>query len=338
MEEEAFRVNVGREPHTVKSRIPWNHKVSAWKTMKTKTSVRTEIPIAGTNCPKPAATRLRTAWSFSLLLVTLSLPATMPAQFSPPSFAVFGGTIESDMNVSTDGALVFAYDWNNVSQTINGVTFTAPGSGVTLVGFSHQSSGFAALAGVNGNLSPACQSVLDGATYGDTGAVCTVTLNNLSAGCFYEVEFWVNDSTAGGFGRSETFTLIVGVGFESLASWFSSADVVGSCGDYGASIFQAVAPTQDITVNGSVLAQINAMQLRSWAPVFTNFGLSGGGSLPLTFIGTIGQSYSLLTTSNLSLPNTNWTTLTSGTFGSAPVKYTVSGLGDGPHFYIIQSP
>jgi hypothetical protein len=306
--------------------------------MKTKTSTRRETAIVRTTSPKPIATRLRIAWGSSLLLLTLVLPATMPAQFSPLRLEGVGGAnIVSDMDVSTKGGLVFAYDWNNVSETVNGVSFTAPGSGVTLFGFSHQSSGFVVPAGVAGSLSPAYQSVLDGATYGDTGAVCTVTLNNLNAGCTYEVEFWINDSTAAGFDRSETFSLTAD-GYYSCGVLFNHGDVVGSCGDHCWIVFVAVAPTQDISVNGNVVAQINAMQLRSWAPVFTSFALSSGGSLLLTFIGTIGQTYSLLTTSNPLLPMADWTTLTSGTFGSAPVNYTVPGPGDGPHFYILQSP
>jgi hypothetical protein len=271
----------------------------------------------------------------------LVLPATMPAQISPPSIGGFGMDIGNDLDVSwdasTDSGLVFAYDWNNVSGVVNGVTFTAPGSGVTLSGFSHRSGGFVVPVGLAGSLSPAYQSVLDGAIYGDTGAVCTVTLNNLSAGCWHEVEFWVNDSTAAGFDRTETFTFTAD-GYFSGGVILNHGDVVGGCGDHCGFVFVAVAPTQDITVSGNVVAQINAMELRTWAPRFTNFGLSSGGSLPLTFFGVVGQSYSLLTASSLSLPKTNWTTLTSGTFGTTPVTYRVTGLADGPHFFIIKSP
>jgi hypothetical protein len=319
----------------------WSHEMNEWKTMKMKNSTRRETGIVRTTSPKPISSLLRITWGSSLLLLTLVLPATMPAQISPPSIGGFGMDIGNDLDVSwdasTDSGLVFAYDWNNVSGVVNGVTFTAPGSGVTLSGFSHRSGGFVVPDGPAGSLSPAYQSVLDGAIYGDTGAVCTVTLNNLSAGCWYEVEFWVNDSTAAGFDRTETFTFTADGSF-SGGVILNHGDVVGGCGDHCGFVFVAVAPTQDITVSGNVVAQINAMELRTWAPRFTNFGLSSGGSLPLTFFGVVGQSYSLLTASSLSLSKTNWTTLTSGTFGTTPVTYRVTGLADGPHFFIIKSP
>ena len=45
-------------------------------------------------------------------------------------------TIAGDTDVSTAGTAVFAYDWNSSDQTVNGVSFTAPGSGVTQAGIA----------------------------------------------------------------------------------------------------------------------------------------------------------------------------------------------------------
>ena len=63
-----------------------------------------------------------------------------------------------------------------------------------------------------------------------------------------------------------------------------------------------------------------------------------GRSFPLTFSGSSGQSYQVLTSTNVALPLSSWTVLTSGTFGASPVTYTDTGATSAQQFYCIKSP
>ena len=73
-------------------------------------------------------------------------------------------------------------------------------------------------------------------------------------------------------------------------------------------------------------------------PAWSNYGPWSNGSLPLVFIGPVGQTYEILTSTNLSLPMTSWTQLTNGTFGADPVAYTDTTATNGARFYRIASP
>ena len=73
-------------------------------------------------------------------------------------------------------------------------------------------------------------------------------------------------------------------------------------------------------------------------PVWGRCGPWTSGSFPLAFSGTIGQTYAILTSTNVSLPLANWKTLITGTFGSGTVAYTDSTATNAPRFYRIVSP
>jgi len=75
----------------------------------------------------------------------------------------------------------------------------------------------------------------------------------------------------------------------------------------------------------------------SAVPVFTAFGPLSDGSFPLTFAGESGHPYKVLTTTNLLLPLTNWTVLSTGTFGAGAVNYTNTHATNAEQFYDIQS-
>ena len=73
-------------------------------------------------------------------------------------------------------------------------------------------------------------------------------------------------------------------------------------------------------------------------PTLSNYGPWSNGSFPLVFSGPSGQTYQVLTSTNLSLPMTSWTQLTNGTFGAGPVSYTDTTAANGAGFYRIVSP
>jgi hypothetical protein len=76
-------------------------------------------------------------------------------------------------------------------------------------------------------------------------------------------------------------------------------------------------------------------------PVVTpviNSEMFNNGTLGLSFSGTNGQPYQVLASTNLLLPLTNWSVLTSGTFGVGAATYTDPNATNPQEFYLITSP
>ena len=202
-------------------------------------------------------------------------------------------TIAGDSDVTTSGSLVFAYDWNSSATSVNGVAFTAPGSGVSLTGFYGNYGSF-----LNGTGAPATslsteyKNILTGGQYTNGVAAATLTLNALTVGHQYLAQFWVDDSRNDSQNRVETLTS--GTNTVTLAY---PANSVGALGQYTIGTFVATATTKVINLLGSHSTQVNALQLRDLgippvvpAPAFTPVaGIYLGGSLAvsLTSSGTI---------------------------------------------------
>jgi autotransporter-associated beta strand protein len=79
------------------------------------------------------------------------------------------------------------------------------------------------------------------------------------------------------------------------------------------------------------------------APTLTPAAISGfgplvGGSFPLTFSGASGQTYQILSSTDVALPTANWTVLTNSTFGAGPVTYTDTTATNAQRYYRIRSP
>ena len=72
-------------------------------------------------------------------------------------------------------------------------------------------------------------------------------------------------------------------------------------------------------------------------PTLSGIGRTAGG-FALTFSGPNGQTYKLLSSTNVALPLTGWSVLTSGTFGASPVKYTNTPVTAPQEFYRVVSP
>ena len=92
----------------------------------------------------------------------------------------------------------------------------------------------------------------------------------------------------------------------------------------------------------SLVNQGNSLVVRyAWMPVAPTLGSYGprtGVSFPLAFSGPNGQTYRVLTSTNVSLPMADWTQLTNGTFGSGPANFTDQAATNNARFYRIVSP
>ena len=203
-------------------------------------------------------------------------------------------TVAGAVDVVTAGNPVFAYDWHSATASVNGVSFTAPGSGVSLAGFAASYGAF-----LTGNGAPAdgldadYQNILTGGEYTSGASPGTVTLNDLTPGSQYLVQLWVTDSRSNGNSRSETLTS----GGNTVSMKFNEG-FTGSPGQYTIGTFIATAATKVINLSGNESSQINAIQLRDLgipavvpSPVFTpvagSYLLSGSLAVSLTDPGTI---------------------------------------------------
>jgi hypothetical protein len=91
------------------------------------------------------------------------------------------------------------------------------------------------------------------------------------------------------------------------------------------------------TTWNSVMPAIAAVTLPP--PVLENVAHEPGSGVALTFSGSPGQAYSVLATTNISLPLDSWTAISSGTFGFGPVTFpdlTVTNLSQ--RFYMVTMP
>jgi len=107
--------------------------------------------------------------------------------------------ITNDTDVANWGTLVYAYDWANVNQVVNGVPFTgtasatAGGGAVTTQIAAVATTAFTTTADPFAALSAAYRAILIGADYEVTAVPYSVNLNNLVIGHQYLVQFWICD-------------------------------------------------------------------------------------------------------------------------------------------------
>jgi hypothetical protein len=88
---------------------------------------------------------------------------------------------------------------------------------------------------------------------------------------------------------------------------------------------------------GSATSSVATLTVNIPPVVSTQPQLPGGG-VQFSFTGPSGQAYEVLGSTNLALPMTNWTVLTSGTFGAGPVTFTDTNPTNAGYFYRVASP
>ena len=123
-----------------------------------------------------------------------------------------------------------------------------------------------------------------------------------------------------------TYKLITSGG---ITGSLAPANLSGSIGVGGTGTLQITGNDLELVVTG-----LGALT----PPTLSGFGPLSGSSFPLTFSGPSGQSYKVLSSTNVELPLADWTVLTIGTFGASPVTYTDTGATNAHQFYRIQSP
>jgi hypothetical protein len=246
---------------------------------------------------------LRNHFSLPLLLAAL-LPAFVAARISTAGVITWDGpvTISGITDVLTNGTAAYAYDWANLNQAVNGVSFTgsssisAGGANVTLSGFTiRNGTVFGSSSAPFSTLPAAYTNILCGADYVDSAAAVTATLNNLTAGHLYAVQVWVNDSRGGGTG-TRTETLTSNGGNANTIAYDITAGA-GGTGQFAIGIFAASGSTQTFTITGNASTQLNALQVRdvtgAWpgAPITWSGPAAIAGASDVATSGTLAYAY-----------------------------------------------
>jgi hypothetical protein len=130
-------------------------------------------------------------------------------------------------------------------------------------------------------------------------------------------------SNLGGL-QAGTYKLITSGG---VTGTLDPADLTGAIGAFTGTL-QITGNDLELAVSGGALTP----------PELSGYGPLTGTSFPLTFSGPSGQTYQVLSSTNVALPLASWTVLDSGTFGASPVNYTNTSATNALEFYRIQSP
>jgi len=210
-----------------------------------------------------AVFRSKGSWG---VLVGIGLGLALSLSASAEIAWGYAKTIAGDTDVAIGGSLVYAYDLNNVAQTVNTVPFAAGNSGTSLGSWNVTISpalipysGFGSAAAPFADLSTAYNKILNGGAYSGASA-CTITLNTLTSGHSYLVQIWVDDSR-GCCGQNRTET-VTSTGGNTVALSYNLPGGEGGVGQYVIGSFVASGTSQAFTLTGNASTQINALQVR----------------------------------------------------------------------------
>lgn len=206
-------------------------------------------------------------------------------------------TMVGDSDVSTEGTAVAAFNFGTVggTTTINGVSFlnvateawtnNAPtyvvGSGagsLTLAGHTLFSAAVFSVGNAPySQLSASYQTLLGSAVWNDgMNRQISISIEGLTIGHEYEVQFWTNDPRNFGVTRDTVFDAVNGVTLEQ-----NTGAGFGGVGQWVIGSFTADGTTQSIIANSTGATMINAYQLRTHSAIpepGTYAALAGAGA------------------------------------------------------------
>jgi hypothetical protein len=251
--------------------------------------------------------RLRAFNAAALALATLGSASIAEAGVSAAITWQTAQTITGDSDVQTAGTLVYAYTFGSLSvsaTTVNGVNFAAFGlnnvgypqsvtvGNVTLAespGWLDPATGLGAAGGPYTSLSAGYQSLLgEGASASDPFTI-TVTLDGLTAGRQYSLQWWSSNSsgTTASYGAALSST----TAYDAFSNQVTLSSTAGGIGQYVVGTFTATGSIEFFNLespsgSGLTAPLMNALQLRDITPT----GVPGGAGLAgLLALGTAGR-------------------------------------------------
>jgi autotransporter-associated beta strand protein len=206
----------------------------------------------------------------------------------------------------------------------DGATFDVSGLNSTFVlGSGQMLSNSAAATGLlNGNLNTGSGTVSVSYTNGTPAFNVANGTLTLSSGTGFNVNNIGPALTAG------SYKIIAQGAGGAVAGTLPSVTVSGGGIAGGASASLVVS-------GGELYLQVTSATL--YPPVLSSMNLANGGVV-LSFSGTNGQSYQVLSSTNLNIPLSNWTAVSSGTLTGSTINYTNAPATDPQRFFIITSP
>jgi hypothetical protein len=194
-------------------------------------------------------------------------------------------TVSGDSDIDTTGSFVYAFTFGGTSAppstTVNGVTFspfTIPSGIITsaTVGNVTISESPGNLFGINSlgsvsapfsGLSSGYQSLLGTGAYADTDETITVTLNGLTVGQQYRIQWWTSDAARQRAPTGGVFSNTTATAVNSVTLDANTTDAVGGLGQFAIGTFTASGATQPFTLAETGGAGnnplINALQVRA---------------------------------------------------------------------------
>jgi hypothetical protein len=234
----------------------------------------------------PEAGLFRSYFGFRAALSVVCAIALLGAAEAPAALITWSAaqTVSSDSDVDTTGSLVYAYTFGGTnppsSTTVNGVTFspfTIPSGVVSTVtvgdvtlsespGNLFGSNLFGSASTPFVSLSSNYQSLLGTGAYANIPATITVSLNGLTSGQNYLVQWWTSDSARLSpiFGGS--FSSTTATAGNSVTLDANTTDTVGGLGQFATGTFIASGTSQSfalVETSGGFNPLINALQVRA---------------------------------------------------------------------------
>jgi hypothetical protein len=251
------------------------------------------------------------------------------------------------------------YNANANAYPVNGVTFrgTSDLPSLTTSGFAAGGPYFSSPLTPNANYN----NLLQYATYsntgsgGSTGASSTIDWGGMTPGHVYEVQLWAEDARnnvtdarwenfSGGAAAGTSYGTDTSAPVGYSSPLFSSP--VGNPGYYIIGTFVAdTAGSEEILLTpwdanqNDSSSQVNLMQVRdiTWTvtpqPAMTQINVSGATLVINGTNGTSGLQYSVLTSTNLALPLSQWTPMTTNTFAGGSFSITNTVISTAPQSY-----
>jgi len=205
--------------------------------------------------------------SFNIFAAVTVTALALSSAVDPAKAAVINWgspvTISGTTDIDTVGTLFQASNFAGSATTVNGVLFdafnVASGNGtvgnIGITGGQNITAfGEGGPATAYGSLPSAYQELLK------TGIIfgATVTVQNLTIGADYLIQFMANDSRLATASQDRTVSLNT----NQVTLDINSTDATGGVGQWVRGTFTADATTQSFTVDGSAHAYSNAMQVR----------------------------------------------------------------------------
>jgi hypothetical protein len=123
-------------------------------------------------------------------------------------------------------------------------------------------------------------------------------------------------------------------------SWLAIAGITNGVVDFSFTADTGAARTANLTLLGQAIPIAQVQETNGVSPRITQVQMLGDGVLQLAFSNTLGGSFTVLSTTNLALPVTQWTVVGTAT-NTAPgqFQFTSQPTPNSPQrYYILHSP